>query len=533
MDDDVSQAEFIATILRKGGLEVRVTTEPPQFFETIDTFRPDLVLMDLYMPYVDGLELTKIIREQVSLASLPIVFVSGEQDADKQLDALSVGGDDFITKPVRPHRLLTIIKSRILRTRSAQVYVTDKDNRDPVTGLINRHNFFEKVDKVLANASRDHLSGIICIEIDGMEAIRESVGLKNVNSMLVALGARFLSHLASEDLCAHIHDNRFAVLATRSQKQDLIQLGEKLVKAVENKPISVDGPASMPSLSAGLYLFSSAPEDAATLEQRAIAVCGMSRQKGGQRLTVQSFVDKSQTAQQSINILELTKQALRTNQIQVSFQSFIGLRDRRLEIHEMQWRIPIPGGGQMSAADTLNAIKSQPGLSLEIDRWLVVRALDVLREHRQTGKQVWLLITQTTETLIDPKTASWLREELRKRLLVGTGLIFKFNLVDMVTDIKSARNLLGDLSIMGIEMCLGRFGRNDSSYKVLRYLKTPYVKITDKLLTADVETIRVLLQQTKEVNSRVILPKILDPKTIAKEWLVGADFVQSSNTRSI
>jgi EAL domain-containing protein (putative c-di-GMP-specific phosphodiesterase class I) len=199
----------------------------------------------------------------------------------------------------------------------------------------------------------------------------------------------------------------------------------------------------------------------------------------------------------------------------------------------MQWRIPIPGGGQMSAADTLNAIKSQPGLSLEIDRWLVVRALDVLREHRQTGKQVWLLITQTTETLIDPKTASWLREELRKRLLVGTGLIFKFNLVDMVTDIKSARNLLGDLSIMGIEMCLGRFGRNDASYKVLRYLKTPYVKITDKLLTADVETIRVLLQQTKEVNSRVILPKILDPKTIAKEWLVGADFVQSSNTRSI
>jgi len=529
MDDNFTQAEFTSAILRKGGLEVRIATEPLQFFEILETFRPDLVLMDLYMPNVDGIELTKIIREQISLTSLPIVFISGEQDADKQLDALKSGGDDFVTKPVRPHHLLTTVKSRILRARAFQI-TTDKDDRDPITGLLNRHSLFEKIEQILARGSRDQISGLICIEIDGMESIRETVGTKGSDALLVTLGAKLLSHLAPEDLCAHIDDNRFAVLAMRTQKQDLVQLSENLVQTISKKPIAVEGLTTPPTLSAGLYLFNSAPEDVETLEQRAIAACGLAREKGGQRLAVQSFIAKTQTAPQPINILETTKHALRTNQIQVLFQTFIGMRDRHLEIHEMQWRIPIPGG-QITAADTLNAIKSQPGLSLEIDRWVTIRALDVLREQRQTGRQAWLLVPQTVETLINPKTAMWLREELRQRLLVGTGLIFKFNLVDLVTDIKSARNLLGDLSIMGIEMCLDRFGHNEASYKVLRYLKMPYVKITDKLLTASSDIILTVLKQTQEVNARVILPKILDPKTIAKEWLTGADFVQSGNAR--
>ena len=54
------------------------------------------------MPEVNGIELTTIIRDHQEFAAIPIVFLSGEQNADKQLDALSVGGDDFVAKPIRP-----------------------------------------------------------------------------------------------------------------------------------------------------------------------------------------------------------------------------------------------------------------------------------------------------------------------------------------------------------------------------------------------------------------------------------------------
>ena len=77
-------------------------TEPVKVIKSLREFKPDLILMDIYMPEVNGIELTTIIRDHKEFVTIPIVFVSGEQNTDKQLDALSVGGDDFIAKPIRP-----------------------------------------------------------------------------------------------------------------------------------------------------------------------------------------------------------------------------------------------------------------------------------------------------------------------------------------------------------------------------------------------------------------------------------------------
>lgn len=530
VDDDSSQAEFAAAILRKGGLEVRTAIDPTKLLENLETFRPDLVLMDLYMPNVDGLELTKIIRDQPNWATLPIVFMSGEQDADKQLDALSIGGDDFVTKPVRPRRLITIIKSRILRSRAAQNYATEQESRDPVTGLFNRRSLLEKIERTLAAGRRDEVCGLICLEVESFEAIREAVGLRSADALLVEIGARLLINLTPEDVCARIDDNRFAILANRLKNNNLTQLGETLIQSVTQKPITVEGLKAPPSLSAGLCLINPAPEDAVSVEQRAIVACNLARKEGSNRLVMRTGAEKAENADKpsaSVDIVDLIKQNLRNQQLQIAFQPFIGVRERHLEIHELQWGIVTTAGNLLTATEVLNVAKSQPGLSLEIDRWLMLRALEVLRDHRRAGRLVWLLIPQTIESMIDPKTAAWLREELRQRLLVGTGLIFKLDLVDLVTDIKSARALAVDLAVMGVEICLGRFGRNDASYKVLRYLKTPYVKIADKLLFADVETINTLLQQVHEVDSKLILSKAQDPRAITQEWLIGADFVQN------
>ena len=94
--DDPAQADFAASILRKAGMEVRIVTEPLKVIEELEAFVPDLILMDIYMPDVNGIELTTIIRDHPEFVTVPIVFLSGEQNADKQLDALSVGGDDFV-----------------------------------------------------------------------------------------------------------------------------------------------------------------------------------------------------------------------------------------------------------------------------------------------------------------------------------------------------------------------------------------------------------------------------------------------------
>ena len=110
VEDDRSQAMFAEGILRNAEITTKVLLDSEHLLESIEEFMPDLILMDLHMPNASGIELTELIRNTDNFQNTPIVFLSGEIDEDKQLDALEAGGDDFLIKPIRPRRLIEQFK---------------------------------------------------------------------------------------------------------------------------------------------------------------------------------------------------------------------------------------------------------------------------------------------------------------------------------------------------------------------------------------------------------------------------------------
>ncbi|NEK65915.1 MAG: response regulator, partial [Xanthomonas perforans] len=70
--------------------------------QAIQDYHPDLILMDLHMPELDGIRLTTLIRQQPGQQLLPIVFLTGDPDPERQFEVLDSGADDFLTKPIRP-----------------------------------------------------------------------------------------------------------------------------------------------------------------------------------------------------------------------------------------------------------------------------------------------------------------------------------------------------------------------------------------------------------------------------------------------
>lgn len=117
VDDDPLLLEFHAGILRTTGMVVRTETNPLNTLEVLREFQADVLLLDVYMPECQGPELAAVIREQQSYMHLPIVFLSSETDAIKQLMALEFGGDDFLVKPVVPAHLVMVVKMRAQRMR--------------------------------------------------------------------------------------------------------------------------------------------------------------------------------------------------------------------------------------------------------------------------------------------------------------------------------------------------------------------------------------------------------------------------------
>jgi len=117
IDDDVSLAQHFSLTLEHAGLDSRVINDPMNALEELKAYQPELILMDVYMPECSGLELAIIVRQFPEFSDVPILFLSAETNFDKQLAALDMGGDDFLSKPIEPRHLVNAVITRVKRYR--------------------------------------------------------------------------------------------------------------------------------------------------------------------------------------------------------------------------------------------------------------------------------------------------------------------------------------------------------------------------------------------------------------------------------
>jgi len=117
VDDDNSMRMFSASVLRHNHLDTRAVASPEEALLALHEFTPDVILADLYMPQISGFELLALFRAHPRTAFTPVVIISGDEDAEKRFAALHIGGDDYLTKPIRPRHLVAAVTSRARRAR--------------------------------------------------------------------------------------------------------------------------------------------------------------------------------------------------------------------------------------------------------------------------------------------------------------------------------------------------------------------------------------------------------------------------------
>jgi DNA-binding response OmpR family regulator len=155
VEDDRSQALFAEGILRNAGMDSLVVLEAMDVMPSLKQFRPDLILMDLNMPGANGIELTALIREQDQFLHTPIVFLSGESSDDAQFDAIESGGDDFLTKPIRPRHLISAVQTRVRRARAVESRRVKRADKDAATGLVYRTSLLKQLDDALHRGQQE------------------------------------------------------------------------------------------------------------------------------------------------------------------------------------------------------------------------------------------------------------------------------------------------------------------------------------------------------------------------------------------
>ena len=112
IDDEPDMLKLFNRILTEEGYQVRMANDGVHGVSLITDDKPDLVLLDITMPGMDGIAVLKRIRE---LSSIPIIMVTGKRDIDTIQDTMELGADDYVRKPFRPSELVARIKSKLRR----------------------------------------------------------------------------------------------------------------------------------------------------------------------------------------------------------------------------------------------------------------------------------------------------------------------------------------------------------------------------------------------------------------------------------
>ena len=209
VDDDSQQAAETAYVLQQGGMVTSVVTDPNTIFEAMVEVRPDLILMDMYMPGCTGSELAAIIRQNESFVGIPIVFLSVETDQRLQLEAIRRGGDDFLTKPIQPELLNTWVRSRAMRTRSMRFFM----ERDSLTGLLNHSNLKQRLETELQRARRIGTDLVFAmIDLDRFKTVNDTYGHLTGDRVLKSLARLLEERLRRSDLIGRYGGEEFGVI---------------------------------------------------------------------------------------------------------------------------------------------------------------------------------------------------------------------------------------------------------------------------------------------------------------------------------
>lgn len=209
VDDDVPVAEHYVALLRHAGVEARMAHEGATLLALLADFRPELILMDLYMPNVLGWELAAVIRQQETLAAVPILFLSDEHEADRQLAAMTWGADGFLGKSLSPEQLLAAVRHRLWRGRRLNRLIS----LDSLTGLLDRGAFSDRAAAELERARR-HASPMVyaILDLDRFKAVNDGRGHTAGDRVLASLATHLLANMRATDVVGRLGGEEFGVV---------------------------------------------------------------------------------------------------------------------------------------------------------------------------------------------------------------------------------------------------------------------------------------------------------------------------------
>ena len=531
VEDDRSQTLFAESILRKAGMETLAISEGLSALDELDRFRPELILMDLYMPDVDGMELTALIREREAFISTPIVFLSGEHDADKHFEALNAGGDDFLSKPIRPKHLISAVTNRVRRARqmsSRQSAAPPPASTPSVDGTVTREALLQRLAECLAmEDARSRAGGLLVFELEEAVALRARLGEVRCARLFGEIGSFLAGHAGPRDLVARDGISGFLLLNSDRDIALLESYAANIRDRLARESFAAAEGAARLLLDAGVCPFQDSGGDAMAMLDAAKAAVAKARVEGKHGVFLVQDASKTNDA-------ELARQirfALDGAGLQVLFQPIVSLHGEEHEQFQALLRLQGDDGHQYVAAEIV-PVAERADLIAEIDRWVFAQCIAMIVERTKSGRSPRLFLSQSLASVRDAERIEWMRELLLRNEVRGDSVSLELTLANAGAALDDVGRYSTAIKALGLTLTLSGFEAGAVGEKLLEAFAVDFIKLSPRYVRIDEDAVRNELRElvalAHERNMQVIAPRVEDARSAAALWSTGVDFIQGN-----
>ncbi|HEX4124604.1 MAG TPA: diguanylate cyclase [Tepidisphaeraceae bacterium] len=232
VDDSTDIQKFIGAILSNAPVDMHSATDPNYGLTLAGSIKPDLILLDVDMPSMDGYEFCRRLKADPGLGTVPVLFLTAKDSTEQKVRGLELGAVDYITKPFSPSELRARVRAA-LRTQSVIQNLEDHSLVDSLTGLGNQKMF---KTRMRAEASRRARSPqpLTCtyVDVDGFEQVNQYYGQPFGDEVLKKVAEALQQTYRPEDVICRLQADDFAVLLSDTTVTQAVKLAKEFKRTL-------------------------------------------------------------------------------------------------------------------------------------------------------------------------------------------------------------------------------------------------------------------------------------------------------------
>ncbi|NEQ40085.1 MAG: diguanylate cyclase [Okeania sp. SIO3I5] len=254
VDDISTNLKLLRVILEPIGYSLTFAKGGHQALERIKVSKPDLILLDLMMPEMNGLEVCKQLKSDPEYTNIPIIFLTASNEQEHIVNAFELGAVDYINKPFKKAELLARIRNHLLlkhtidELKSTQielqnvlVEVQKLANTDPLTGVLNRRSLFDFAHQEFNRVSRyGPPFSILLMDLDNFKKINDNYGHQVGDIALCTVVKSIKNAIRNVDFLGRYGGEEFMAILPETFGEEAFILAERIRKMVASNIIKTD-----------------------------------------------------------------------------------------------------------------------------------------------------------------------------------------------------------------------------------------------------------------------------------------------------